>query len=267
MLYCGLKSLFKSTPFANSQRQFEVYLTSFEAHPNKMSETLKPVETRQKQHPKPSTPRTPLGGHALVKHVLRSGSGKSNQLMITDLDTAVLAARLSSLKFHLKSLKSKCETHKSDAETMAVEIEACKRETTEYIEYLSLKRTEKGSAIAELGVAVQVEFDAFIVKRDGVRDANRRKIMGVQELISGIDVKIGEKEQEIALLSDTIKRKAIHDEEIGAIRQEMNEAEQKHIKSMFELEKTLLDDRLNLQREAELQIRSMEVGAKDVIKI
>ena len=86
----------------------------------------------------------------------------------------------------------------------------------------------------------------------------------LQDCIAELEVKLNGKEDEFLQLSETMVKRSKHYEDINKIREEIKDAETKYEELVNELEKKLLDNRIQLQKDAEEKIKLMESAAEEV---
>ncbi|KAI8833054.1 hypothetical protein BC829DRAFT_422629 [Chytridium lagenaria] len=139
-----------------------------------------------------------------------ANSGQAAEIKIEELDEELLRKRLEALEADLSEYKRKCQHYKTENEWYRAEIDATKKDTAEYIEYLHLKKSEKQTAIDKL---VEIQ------KQDQEYFTNRKKT-----------------------------RRARHEAEITKVRKEIAEADAKHVQAVSDLERSLLEIRMKLQK-------------------
>lgn len=83
-------------------------------------------------------------------------------------------------------------------------------------------------------------------------------------MITALEEKLDYKQQEILKLSDVMGRRARHDAEISKIRKEMQNAETEHQQKVNEIERSLIETRIRIQREADSKLQAMQAEAHDV---
>ncbi|KAI9098676.1 hypothetical protein DFS34DRAFT_81650 [Phlyctochytrium arcticum] len=219
-----------------------------------------------------STPGTPSSGKkkaaigtTIAKQIMKGGKRPSGQpdLRLEDLDEAVLKKRLEALEAELGDYKAKCERHKQENDWYREEIETCQRDTAEYIAYLESKKSEKQSAIDQLIESSKLDLEAFMSKKKIKEQENEAKMEELRKQIFDLEDKIETKQQEVQSLSDVMSRRARHEADIAHLRKEMHESEQQHQARIAELERTLLEERIRVQKETDSKIREMESAAHE----
>nr|KAJ3421138.1 hypothetical protein HK105_004395 [Polyrhizophydium stewartii] len=201
----------------------------------------------------------PQAGGAFIRNIMKKGGRNGGPLRIEDLDEEVLKSRLKKLDEELNDYK----TNKKENDWYREEIETCQKDTADYIAYLESKKSEKLDAINQLTESNKNDMEMFLIKRKKREEENLAKINSLKDMIMEQELKLSAKESEIMQLSDTMARRAKHDAEIAKIRKEMQASESEHLAKMAELERTLLETRMRLQKEAEAKIKSMESAAHE----
>lgn len=123
---------------------------------------------------------------------------------------------------------------------------------------------EKVTAIEELVQSNNKDWSEFLIRKKEQEDQNEEKLHFIREQIIDLDIKLQAKEAEISLLSDTMTRRAKHEADMAKIRAEMEQTSHAHKLKMEQLDKSLLETRMTLQREAECKIKNMESAAQEV---
>ncbi|KAJ3215837.1 hypothetical protein HDU67_010257 [Dinochytrium kinnereticum] len=253
-------------PTSKKQRKAQLAAEGFGNHP--IIKHLMLVNN-SKKGTKPSTHST--GNSSLV-------GNPSAEIKIEELDEELLRKRfvahtfgnvevgiirLEALESDLSEYKKKCLHYKSENEWYRAEIEATKKDTAEYIEYLHSKKSEKQAAIDRL-IEMQKQDQEFFSNRKKLRDAeNKVKIEELKALAVELEAKLEGKQQEIMHLSDVMTKRARHEAEIAKIRKEIAEADAKHAEALSDLERNLLEVRMKLQKEADAKIAEMESAAQE----
>ncbi|KAJ3127824.1 hypothetical protein HK098_005718 [Nowakowskiella sp. JEL0407] len=202
----------------------------------------------------------------LLKSIVKGGKAAKNalgELQIDELDEKVLRSRLDALDKELASYKSQCAQYKKENEWYREEIESCKRDTADYIKYLELKKNEKEATINELEDRNKNEMDNFIQRKKKKEQENRLKIEELKNIATDLELKLSAKQQELMQMSDIVGKRAKHQSEIARLRQELHDIESAHQIKVSELERTLLEARIKLQREADVKIHTMESAAQE----
>ncbi|KAH6571173.1 hypothetical protein BASA61_001794 [Batrachochytrium salamandrivorans] len=207
--------------------------------------------------------RLPNAGGAFIKNIIKKGDRNGEPMKIGELDEEILKKRLEELDKELKSYKNKCSKYKKENDWYREEIEICQRDTTDYIMYLESKKNEKLDAIQRLTESNKKDMDVFLIKRKKREEENAIKISGLRVQLSDYEMKLAEKESKIMQLSDIMARRKKHEDEMNSIQKEMQFAESEHLHKMAALERTLLETRMKLQKEADAKINSMESAAHE----
>ncbi|KAI8927360.1 hypothetical protein BC831DRAFT_424724 [Entophlyctis helioformis] len=207
--------------------------------------------------------KPPQAGGAFIRNIMKKGGRNGGPLRIEDLDEDVLKKRLEKLDEELNDYKTKCAKYKKENDWYREEIETCQRDTTEYIAYLESKKSEKLEAINLLTESNKKDMEMFLVKRKKREEENHAKVAHLKDSIIELEMKLSAKESEIMQLSDTMARRAKHEAEMAKIRKEMQAAQFEHDSKMAEQERSLLETRMKLQKEAEAKIKSMESAAHE----
>ncbi|KAI8814618.1 hypothetical protein BJ742DRAFT_892589 [Cladochytrium replicatum] len=185
------------------------------------------------------------------------------ELRIEELDERVLRARLEMLEKELGEYKQKCAYYKKENDWYRVEIESCQKDTADYVRYLESKKAEKESTIKELTELNKSRFDSFMQKKKQKEQENLVKIEELKNLLMELELKLVEKQQELMQLSHVMARRTRHEAEMSRLKKEMQEAESEHQVRVTDLERTLLEARMKLQREADTRIHAMESAAQE----
>lgn len=164
--------------------------------------------------------------------------------------------------FQIVNIISKTKS-KTENEWYRQEIENTKKDTTEYINYLEVKKSEKKDTISALNEANRKDLEYFNSKKEFKQLENEAKIMKLKELIANLEEKIEAKGVEVLKLSDVMGRRARHDAEISKIRKEIQIAESEHLAKVAEIEKSLIESRYKVQKEADAKIQVMQSEAHD----
>ena len=128
---------------------------------------------------------------------------------------------------------------------------------------MELKKSEKKNSIEKLNEANRQDLEYFNQKKANKQKENDEKILHLKELISSLEEKIEVKQHEIMKLSDVMGRRARHDAEISKIRKEIQTAETEHSAKVAEIEKSLIESRYKVQKEADQKIQVMQSEAHD----
>lgn len=213
-----------------------------------------------------------LGGHPIVKQLLHKKSSKAHtqggttqslELKIEDLDEAQLKKRLATLDRDLEEYKKKCAYYKTENEWYRNEIESTEKDTAAYLAHLESKEEEKIRAINGLQDARKRDVDLFTLKRMSKEEDNKIKIQELKNVIQDLELKLDDKQQAMMSMSDIMAKRSKHEAEIARIQREIKEADASHIQSAVELERSLLETRIKLQREADNKISEMESAAQE----
>ncbi|KAJ3012468.1 hypothetical protein HKX48_006268 [Thoreauomyces humboldtii] len=228
----------------------------------------------------PATPSTPVPPGTTVKSAAKKkvavGTQVAKQIIkgskkgaaqgdfrLDDLDESVLQARLNTLEAELAEYKAKCDRHKAENEWYRTEIESCQRDTAEYILYLESKKSEKQSAIDSLIDGSKKDFDAYLEKKKAKELRNQAKIEALRAQLAEMEEKIEQKQEEVNGLSDVMAHRARHEADIERLQREMQDAERVHRSEIQELERTLLEERIKVQKETDVKIKEMESAAHE----
>ncbi|KAJ3196851.1 hypothetical protein HK101_007465 [Irineochytrium annulatum] len=226
------------------------------------------ARAKKKKHP-PSG----LGAHPVVKQLIAKkkgtkgstnnpGTASGGELKIEELDEALLKKRLEALEKDLEEYKRKCHHYKNENEWYRNEIETTQKDTAEYIAYLQGKRSDKQSSIDKLVEMQKREIELYQERKAQKHEENRKKIEELKLLTMELEVKLNDKQMEITQLTDVMVKRSRHEAEIAKIKKEMEEADVKHAQSVSDLERSLLEVRIKLQREADIKIQEMENAAQ-----
>ncbi|TPX67374.1 hypothetical protein SpCBS45565_g03819 [Spizellomyces sp. 'palustris'] len=204
-------------------------------------------------------------GTTIAKQLMKGGKRGQGQgdLRLEDLDEAVLKRKLETLETELADYKAKCERHKKENDWYREEIEACQRDTAEYISYLESKKSEKQSAIDQLIESSKLDLESFVAKKKAKEVENEAKMEDLRKQILDLEDKIDTKQQEVQSLSDVMSRRARHESDIAHLHKEMQEADHQHQIRVAELERTLLEERIKVQKETDAKIKEMESAAHE----
>ncbi|KAJ3111125.1 hypothetical protein HDU96_005973 [Phlyctochytrium bullatum] len=143
------------------------------------------------------------------------------------------------------------------------EIEATKKDTAEYIEYLYGKKGEKEAAINKLIELQKQDQELFLNRRKAREAENKAKIEELKAMAVELEMKLEAKQQEIMQLTDVMTKRARHESELAKIRKEIADADALHAQAIADLERSLLEVRIKLQREADAKITEMENAAQE----
>ncbi|ORY32415.1 hypothetical protein BCR33DRAFT_723452 [Rhizoclosmatium globosum] len=177
----------------------------------------------------------------------------SVELKLEELDEKLLRA----------SYKEKCAHYKAENEWYRNEIESTEKDTTEYIRYLLNKKDEKQATIDSLQDGKKKDTEVFAQKRRDREAYNRIKIEELKNVIIELELKLESKQQDMMGLSDIISKRSRHEAEIIKIRQDIIDSDRAHNEKVAILERSLLETRIKLQREADLKIQEMENAAQE----
>ncbi|KAJ3030954.1 UNVERIFIED_CONTAM: hypothetical protein HDU68_007154 [Siphonaria sp. JEL0065] len=207
-----------------------------------------------------------LAGHFLVKQLLGTAP-KNNpnpvELKLEELDEKMLRMRLDALDRDLAQYKEKCARYKSENEWYRNEIESTEKDTTEYIRYLIAKKEEKQATIDSLQDGKKKDTEVFAQKRRDREAYNKTKIAELKNVIIELELKLEAKQQEMMGLSDIISKRSRHEAEIIKVKQDITDTDRAHNEKVAILERSLLETRIKLQREADLKIQEMENAAQE----
>ncbi|KAJ3288887.1 hypothetical protein HDU79_004488 [Rhizoclosmatium sp. JEL0117] len=224
-------------------------------------------ETIKVKKGKKAPPGVGLAGHFYVKQLLGTAPKAPNptsvELKLEELDEKLLRARLESLDKDLASYKEKCAHYKAENEWYRNEIESTEKDTTEYIRYLLNKKDEKQATIDSLQDGKKKDTEVFAQKRRDREAYNRIKIEELKNVIIELELKLESKQQDMMGLSDIISKRSRHEAEIIKIRQDIIDSDRAHNEKVAILERSLLETRIKLQREADLKIQEMENAAQE----
>ncbi|KAJ8330986.1 hypothetical protein QVD99_001206 [Batrachochytrium dendrobatidis] len=210
-----------------------------------------------------ATKKQPHAGGAFIRNILKKNTKGTGEIQIKELDESVLKKRLVKLDQELEDYKAKCAKYKKENDWYREEIETCQKDTADYIMYLESKKNEKLDAIQRLTESNQKDMDMYLLKRKKREEENQAKISEFHDQLVDFEMKLAAKETEIMQLSDTMARRTKHEGEMANIRKEMQNAELNHLTEMADLERSLLEARMKLQKEAENKIKSMESAAHE----
>ncbi|KAI8817924.1 uncharacterized protein EV422DRAFT_508482 [Fimicolochytrium jonesii] len=202
-------------------------------------------------------------GTQIAKQIIKGQTGAPGEFRLEDLNEGVLQARLDTLEMELDDYKRKCEGLKKENDWYRTEIESCQQDTAEYVTYLESKKSEKQSAIDSLIDGSKKDFEAFLERKKEKEKANQARIDELKVMIADLEEKIEVKQQEVNGLSDVMAHRARHEAEIASVQKEMQESERQHRVQMQELERTLLEERIKVQKETDTRIREMESAAHE----
>ncbi|KAJ3074801.1 hypothetical protein HDU99_001665, partial [Rhizoclosmatium hyalinum] len=152
---------------------------------------------------------------------------------------------------------------KAENEWYRNEIESTEKDTTEYIRYLLNKKDEKQATIDSLQDGKKKDTEVFAQKRRDREAYNRIKIEELKNVIIELELKLESKQQDMMGLSDIISKRSRHEAEIIKIRQDIIDSDRAHNEKVAILERSLLETRIKLQREADLKIQEMENAAQE----
>ncbi|KAJ3266211.1 hypothetical protein HDU77_002022 [Chytriomyces hyalinus] len=209
-----------------------------------------------------------LAGHVLVKQLLgtapkASANPATSEIKLEELDEVVLKQRLAALDKDLATYKEKCTRYKNENEWYRDEIESCEKDTTDYIKYLISKKEEKQATIDFLQGGKRKDMELFAQKRREREAYNNVKLEELKKYIIELELKLESKQQEMMSLSDIISKRSKHEAEIVKIKQDMQDADRAHNDRVSALERSLLETRIKLQRDADLKIQQMENAAHE----
>ncbi|KAI9350790.1 hypothetical protein BDR26DRAFT_930095 [Obelidium mucronatum] len=222
--------------------------------------------TTTKKSKKKDQPNAGLAGHVYVKQLLGTAP-KNNpnpvELKLEELDEKMLRMRLDTLDRDLASYKEKCARYKSENEWYRNEIESTEKDTIDYIRYLISKKEEKQATIDCLQDGKKKDTEAFAQKRRDREAFNKTKIAELKNVIVELELKLESKQQEMMGLSDIISKRSRHEAEIIKVKQDIADTDRSHNEKVAILERSLLETRIKLQREADLKIQEMENAAQE----
>ncbi|TPX55806.1 hypothetical protein PhCBS80983_g05015 [Powellomyces hirtus] len=219
-------------------------------------------------HPAKSASKKKVAlGTQIAKQIIKGGkkgaAAGPGEFKLDELDEAVLRSRLNTLEAELVEYKAKCSRHKQENEWYRAEIESCQRDTAEYILYLESKKSEKQSAIDSLIDGSKKDFDAFLENKKAKELQNQTEIQTLRAQIAEMEEKIDQKQLEVNGLSDVMSHRAKHEADIARLQREMQESERLHRNEIQELERTLLEERIKVQKETDAKIKEMESAAHE----
>ncbi|KAI9341814.1 hypothetical protein DFJ73DRAFT_961469 [Zopfochytrium polystomum] len=185
------------------------------------------------------------------------------EVKIEDLDEAQLTRRLEALDKELAEYKRKCAYYKVENEWYRNEIATTQKDSTEYIEYLKFNEDQKKLTINDLTEARKKDMELFAQKKKNKEAENFQKMERMKAIIQDLEIKLEAKQQEMMNMSDVIAKRGKHEAEMSKIRSELEEADAIHMQHVTDLERTLLETRIKLQREADAKISEMESAAQE----
>ncbi|KAJ3334102.1 hypothetical protein HDU76_010224 [Blyttiomyces sp. JEL0837] len=204
------------------------------------------------------SPGSGLASHSVVRQLLGKPPKKSKggdltgnvtpaqaELRIEDLDEALL-----------KSSKTENEWYRN-------EIQTSERDATDYIKYLKDTQNEKQSAIDKLVEARKRDLEVFNQRKREKDEETKRKVNELKRLIQDLEFKLEAKQQEMMNLSDIVSKRSKYEAEIARIRKEIEAEDAIHQANVDELERSLLETRIKLQKEADAKIAEMEAAAQE----
>ncbi|KAI9004172.1 hypothetical protein BC832DRAFT_621536 [Gaertneriomyces semiglobifer] len=182
-------------------------------------------------------------------------------LDLASLNETVLSQRLEALEAELKDWKLKCDRLKEENGWYAEEIRSTKEDTEVYLQFLESERQGREKKTEELIEGSKGEFERFLDQKKKRQEENEQKIEGLKGKISELDDNIQQKTQEVEGLSDVMSRRAHHEATLAALRRQITQSEAQHIAAVHSLEKSLLQQRLALQKSTQLKLTKLTAEA------
>jgi len=207
--------------------------------------------------------KTPKEGVVIPKQTLQKIIPLKNDLRIEDLDENVLKERLELLNKELNYYKGKCKSLKSENEKLRDEIEENKKDTSEYIKYLEESKNKKQQEIDKIIEKTNEEFQLYLNKKIERKNEYDKKYQEIENYIADLEVKIEAKKQEIKTYADIQSSRFKHESEIGRLTNSINQTKKEHDIEMSNLERELLHNLVNIQKQTEQTIKNMEGIAQE----
>ncbi|KAJ3212612.1 hypothetical protein HDU82_008834 [Entophlyctis luteolus] len=232
---------------------------------------------RKKKAP-PAPPGHGLAGHLLVKQLLGTAPpgprhftatagtpsvGAPLELKLEELDEKMLSQRKKENEWFRNEIESTEKDTVRELSPVFIANKHSRASQTEYIRYLLAKKEEKQAAIDRLQDGKKKDLETFACRRKEREAYNKVKIEELKATIADLELKLESKQQEMMGLSDIISKRSRHEAEIIKIRQDIADADALHAKKVATLERSLLETRIKLQREADAKIREMENAAQE----
>ncbi|ORZ37718.1 hypothetical protein BCR44DRAFT_1497757 [Catenaria anguillulae PL171] len=170
--------------------------------------------------------------------------------------------RLRELDDELHEYKELVEECKKENEDLRQEIEDAQRDSAEYTAYLLLKRAEKQAVIDRMQGDHAQSLAEYQRKRTELETKLSKEAQDLTEKIAVLQEKLDSKNQEIVSLSDVLHQRQRHETQLSELKSALEAAQATHTRQVLALERTLLEERVRVQRRNAARVAAMQAAAQ-----
>ncbi|KAI9183392.1 hypothetical protein H9P43_004309 [Blastocladiella emersonii ATCC 22665] len=220
----------------------------------------------------------PADGSAAAAHLtaVERDALARRQLLLTTLKAAApsladelgemnefqLRQRLEVLDDELRQYKEMVDECKKENDTLRQEIEDAQRDSAEYTAYLLLKRAEKQAVIDRMNGEHDKSMAEYHARRAEIEAKLNKEAQEITDEIADLQEKLDSKNQEILSLADVLHQRQRHEAQLAAYRKDLESLQASHTRSILELERRLLEERVRVQRRSDAQVAAMQAAAQ-----
>ncbi|KAI9222287.1 hypothetical protein BC828DRAFT_404162 [Blastocladiella britannica] len=179
------------------------------------------------------------------------------------MDEPQLRARLAELDHELNEYRQLVDSCKKENDSLRQEIEDAQRDSAEYTTYLLLKRAEKQAVIDRMKGDHDQSVSDYKQRRS---DLEARLIKAEEDLkadITELQDRLDSKNKEIVSLSDVLHQRQRHEAHLASLKASLEAARSEHTRSVLELERSLLEQRVHVQRSHAANVSAMQSAAQE----
>ncbi|KAJ1501960.1 hypothetical protein HMI54_001341 [Coelomomyces lativittatus] len=173
-----------------------------------------------------------------------------------------LKERLRNVNEELNEFKKKVEGCKKENDMLRQEIENSHKDSAEYASYLQHKKAEKQQMLDAINAEHERVMKGYQDKKQTMEKKLSQQVEELNLQIEELENKLQSKNQEILSLADILRIRQKHESQVQLYKQEIEQLKSSHVLQLQSLERKLLEERMRVKKESELQLTELQSQAQ-----